>query len=154
MTTQGKLQTRMQMSGCISLPQRLYKDFFKGTRKVLSTKAGSQFSQCYKNTQNSACAVIFFTDSQSWQKRKEKEDGGMKKSRMKKNSAVIIKVETDRLRTSWDVKDNGNDSNGQMESFKTSELMYCLAQLIYNAHFCGLQQTRNNVRWKHLGIEK
>jgi len=59
----------------------------------------------------------------------------MKKNRMKKNSAVIIKVEADRLKTSWDVKDNENDSNGQMESFKTSELMYCLAQFIYNAHF-------------------
>lgn len=65
----------------------------------------------------------------------------MKRSRMKKNSAVIIKAEADRLKTSWDVKDNGNDSNGQMESFKTSELMYCLAHLIYNAHFCGLKQT-------------
>lgn len=70
----------------------------------------------------------------------------MKRSRMKKNSAVIIKVEADRLKTSWDVKDNGNDSNGQMESFKTSELMYCLAHLIYNAHFCGLKLTGGNVR--------
>lgn len=65
---------------------------------------------------------------------------------MKKNSAVIIKAEADRFQTSWDVKDNGNDSNGQMESFKTSELMYCLAHLIYNVHFCRLPQTGENVR--------
>ncbi len=67
-------------------------------------------------------------------------NNGMKKSRMKKNSTDIIKAEADRSKMSWDVKDNGKDSNGQTESFKTFELMYCLAHLIYNAHFCGIQR--------------
>lgn len=53
-------------------------------------------------------------------------NNGMNKSRMKKNSTAIIKAEADRPKASWDVKDNGKDSNGQMESFKTFELMFNL----------------------------
>lgn len=113
------------MSECISL---VYKDFLKALeRSSLQKQAVSSHNATNTLKIQHALSSSSAIRSLDRSAKRRKMKNGMKKSRMKKNSAVIIKAEADRLKTSRDVKDNGNDSNGQMASFKTSELMYCLA---------------------------